>query len=168
VKTQATATTKRRHAKTRSGPSKLREVYWQWSKNGQPDPVILADIVKAVVRAAQPEKIVLFGSAARGEMGPDSDYDILVIKAGKFSFWRELRKIYENLPGSAPVDVVLATPEVVAQYRDTHCLVYCPAMKKGKIIYDSKTLPAGGSARVVKSSAKQPRLRQNGRLRRVP
>ena len=46
-------------------------------KQGKPDPAIVADIVKAVVRAAKPEKIVLFGSAARGEMGPDSDYDLL-------------------------------------------------------------------------------------------
>jgi predicted nucleotidyltransferase len=168
VKTHATANTKRYQAKPRSRPSKRREVYWNWSKNGKADPTILAGIVKAVVRAAKPEKIVLFGSAARGEMGPNSDYDILVIKAGKFNFWRELTRIYKNLPGTAPVDVVLATPEVVEQYRDTHCLVYCPAMKEGKIIYDSKTLPAGGSARVVKSSAKQPRVRQNGRLRRVP
>ena len=48
-------------------------------KQGKPDPAIVADLVKRVVAAAQPEKIVLFGSAARGEMGPDSDYDILVL-----------------------------------------------------------------------------------------
>src|SRR5713101_3036301 len=42
---------------------------------GKPDPAIVADIVERIVRAASPEKIVLFGSAARGEMGPDSDLD---------------------------------------------------------------------------------------------
>ena len=36
----------------------------------------------ALVEAAQPEKIILFGSAARGEMGPDSDVDLLVVKSG--------------------------------------------------------------------------------------
>jgi hypothetical protein len=36
---------------------------------GKPDPAILADVVKRVVEAANPEKIVLFGSAARGTMG---------------------------------------------------------------------------------------------------
>jgi hypothetical protein len=41
-------------------------------KQGNPDPVILADIVQRVVEAAAPEKIVLFGSAARGTMGSDS------------------------------------------------------------------------------------------------
>jgi predicted nucleotidyltransferase len=49
-------------------------------RKGKPDPAILADIVKRVVEAAKPEKVVLFGSAARGTMGPDSDLDLLVIK----------------------------------------------------------------------------------------
>ena len=51
-------------------------------KLGKPDPAILADIIKRVVEAAAPEKIVLFGSAARGTMGLTSDLDLLVIKGG--------------------------------------------------------------------------------------
>jgi predicted nucleotidyltransferase len=51
-------------------------------RRGKPDPAIVADIVRRIVRAAKPERIVLFGSAARSEMGPDSDYDVLVIKGG--------------------------------------------------------------------------------------
>jgi predicted nucleotidyltransferase len=54
-------------------------------QDGKPDPAVLATIIREVVEAAGPEKIVLFGSAARGTMGPNSDYDILVIKKGKFS-----------------------------------------------------------------------------------
>jgi uncharacterized protein len=152
----------------RTPPTDDRHIYWKWSENGKPDPKILADIVRAVVRAAQPEKIVLFGSAARGEMGPDSDYDVLVIKGGKYNVWRELTKIYQSLPGTAPVDLVLATPENIERYRDTPCLVYCPALKEGKLIYESRPLSAGGSARVGKSSAQQSRLRETGRRRRVP
>ena len=41
-------------------------------RRGNPDPVVLADIVNRIVEAAEQEKIVLFGSAARGEMGPDT------------------------------------------------------------------------------------------------
>ena len=40
---------------------------------------ILADIVERLVRAYYPERIYLFGSVARGETGPDSDYDILLL-----------------------------------------------------------------------------------------
>ena len=111
-------------------------------KQGKPDPLILADLVKRVVEAADPEKIVLFGSAARGEMGPNSDYDLLVIKGGKFNYWRVLTRIYRQLPGTAPVDVVLVTSEDAERYRDTHCLVICPALREGKVIYDSQAVSA--------------------------
>src|ERR1700722_4722838 len=95
-------------------------------QRGKPDPAIIADLVKAVVRAAKPEKIVLFGSAARGEMGPNSDYDLLVIKAGKFNYWRVLRDIYRELPGIAAVDAVLVSSEAIERYGDSPYLVYYP------------------------------------------
>lgn len=111
---------------------------------GKPDPAILADIVKRVVEAAIPEKIVLFGSAARGTMGPDSDLDLLVIKGGKFNRDRVTTAIIRALRGKeAPVDVVVVTPEEVERYRDTHCLVICPALREGKVVYDAQTSPAG-------------------------
>lgn len=43
---------------------------------------VLAEIVNRIVRVAAPERIVLFGSAARGEAGPGRDLDLLVIKPG--------------------------------------------------------------------------------------
>ena len=41
----------------------------------------LDEVVRRLVAAFRPERIYLFGSAARGEAGPDSDYDLLVIVA---------------------------------------------------------------------------------------
>jgi hypothetical protein len=35
----------------------------------------------------------------------------------------------------AAVDVVVVTPEEVARYRDTPCLVICPALREGKVVY---------------------------------
>ena len=46
------------------------------------DQKTLDDIIRRIVEVAHPEKILLFGSAARGEMGPNSDVDLLVIKSG--------------------------------------------------------------------------------------
>jgi predicted nucleotidyltransferase len=106
------------------------------TKQGKLDPAILTDIVDRVVRAAEPERIVLFGSAARGTMGPNSDVDLLVIKGGKFNRDRVTREIYRQLSGAdAAFDVVVVTPEEVERYRDSHCLVICPAMREGKIVY---------------------------------
>jgi predicted nucleotidyltransferase len=106
-------------------------------QDGKPDPAVLATIIREVVEAAGPEKIVLFGSAARGAMGPNSDYDILVIKKGKFSHDRVAEAIYRNLSGTAPVDVVVASTTEVERYRDAFCLVICPALREGKVIYEA-------------------------------
>jgi predicted nucleotidyltransferase len=104
-------------------------------KRGRPDPGILADTIKRVVQAAKPDKVVMFGSAARGTMGPDSDLDLLVIKGGKFDRHRITTAIYRNLSGAIAVDAVVVTPEEVERYRDTHCLVICPALREGKVVY---------------------------------
>ena len=96
----------------------------------------LAEIVRRVVEVAQPDRIIMFGSAARGEMGPNSDVDLLVIKAGAHR--RDLAgRIYCNMHGvGQAVDIIVVTPEDVERYRDTHCLVICPALKEGQVIYE--------------------------------
>ncbi len=43
------------------------------------DPSPLAEAVRRLVKAYRPERIYLFGSVARGDPGPDSDYDLLVV-----------------------------------------------------------------------------------------
>jgi len=40
---------------------------------------VLAEIVRRLVKGFQPERIYLFGSRARGDAGPDSDYDLLMV-----------------------------------------------------------------------------------------
>src|SRR5262245_31822918 len=102
----------------------------------RPDPTVLADVVQRIVRVAKPERIVLFGSAARGTMGPESDVDLLVIKGGKFQRSRLLDQIYGSMHGvGVSVDVIVVTPEEVERYRDTPCLVICPALREGKVVY---------------------------------
>ena len=97
----------------------------------------LQEIIRRIVAVAQPEKIILFGSAARGEMGPNSDADFLVIKSGAHR--RELAgDIYMNLIGvGQAVDVVVVTPEDVERYRDCPALIIEPALREGKVVYGS-------------------------------
>ena len=71
-----------------------------------------------------------------GEMGPNSDIDLLVIKGGKFNRGRVDNRDLSSPGGAdAAVDVVVVTPEEVERYRNSHCLVICPAMKEGKVVY---------------------------------
>ena len=97
----------------------------------------LDDIVRRIVEVAQPEKIILFGSAARGEMGPHSDLDLLIIKSGADSL-DLMGRIYSRLYGvDAAVDLVVATPEDIERYKDSHALVYKHAIREGLVLYES-------------------------------
>ncbi len=96
----------------------------------------LQEIIRRIVEVAQPEKIILFGSAARGEMCFHSDVDLLVIKRGEFHQSRLTGEIYMNLFGvGQAVDVIVVTPEEVERYRHTHCLVIKPALQEGRVVY---------------------------------
>jgi len=106
-------------------------------RGGRPDPDVLRRIIRRIVEVAAPEKIILFGSAARGEMNWHSDVDLLVIKSGVHRL-HTAERIHENLWGvRVPVDVVVATPEDLERYGDSHCLVYKPALRDGKVVYVS-------------------------------
>jgi len=110
--------------------------------SNQSDAGVLEDVVRRIVEVAHPERIVLFGSAARGQaahrivIGPNSDLDLLVIKGGWYKYHDMMEMIYRCLRGvEAAVDVVLVTPEQVERYRDTHCLVIKPALREGREVY---------------------------------
>jgi len=118
---------------------------------------VLAEVVRRVVEACQPESIVLFGSAARGEMTEHSDLDLLVIKGGKYNQHRVHETIAQSLYGiDFAVDLILATPETIERYRDSWCLVYYPALREGRIIYGKRTTGRRRPPRVVVQGQKQP------------
>ncbi len=97
---------------------------------------ILDEIVRRIVEVAQPEKIIMFGSAARDELGPHSDVDLLVVKSDVKHRHRLVGDIYMNLFGvDQAVDVVVTTPEDLERYGDAIGLVYRPALREGKVIY---------------------------------
>ena len=101
------------------------------------DDVTLDDIVRRVVDVAQPRKIILFGSAARGDLGPDSDVDLLVISDTEDT--RELAaRIHRGLRGvRVAVDATVVTPAHVQRYKDSLGLVIKPALREGKVVYDA-------------------------------
>jgi uncharacterized protein len=69
----------------------------------QPDEAqVLAEIVRRVLTVTDPDKIILFGSRARGEARPDSDYDILVIGPSDERQSRRTAPLY--LEGVGPED----------------------------------------------------------------
>jgi len=97
---------------------------------------LLDEIVRRIVQVARPDKIILFGSAARGRLGPNSDLDLLVIKRGRFHRGRLTEEIYMNLFGvGQAVDVIVVSAEDVRRYGHHPALVIYPALREGKVIY---------------------------------
>ena len=100
------------------------------------DPSILDDIIRRVVEVAQPEKIILFGSAARGDMNRHSDVDLLIVKEGVDAL-DLMGQIYRNLRGvGVAVDAIVVSPRDVERYKDSHALVIKPALREGKVVYE--------------------------------
>jgi len=101
-----------------------------------PRRAVLDEIVRRIIEVAQPDRIILFGSAARGQMGPDSDIDLLVIKAGIASRRTLAQQIYLHLFGvPTPVDVIVVTPQDVERFRDRVGSIIGPALRDGKEVY---------------------------------
>ena len=101
------------------------------------DPV-LRKIVDGVLSVADPERIVLFGSRARGEAGPDSDYDVLVVEprapgAGTARRSGTLRRAIGGV--GASIDILLATPDEVEDWRDGIAHVLTVASREGRVLH---------------------------------
>lgn len=102
----------------------------------EPDPALLRDIVERIVRATRPERIVLLGSAADGRMQPHSDLDVLVVKAGTYRRIDVMHAIRRELRGlGVAVDLVVATPEELAEHGSNPALVYASALQSGRELY---------------------------------
>lgn len=98
----------------------------------------LEELIRRIVEVADPQKIILFGSAVKGTMGPHSDLDVLVVKPGEYNQIRATQSIYRSLRGFPyAVDVIVNTPERVERYKDCWALIQYPATHDGIVIYDA-------------------------------
>lgn len=97
----------------------------------------LKKTISIIVQVMDPDRIILFGSCARGNNKRESGYDLLVLKHG-IKKQRELsHKIYVSFKNiGAPVDVIVANLERYEQLKDDPYLIYSEAAKYGKIVYE--------------------------------
>jgi predicted nucleotidyltransferase len=97
---------------------------------------LLDEVVKRTVKAVQPLRIILFGSAARGTMGQDSDLDLLVVVPDGVHRRRTAQAVYKSLKGIGfAKDVVVVTESDIREYGDNPSLVIYPALRQGKELY---------------------------------
>lgn len=100
------------------------------------DDGVVEEVVRRIVAVARPEKVVLFGSVARGtRVRPDRDLDLLVVKEGAHR--RKLTaEIHARLAGvGRAVDVVVVTPEDIERFGGSPALIIEPALREGRVVY---------------------------------
>jgi predicted nucleotidyltransferase len=100
------------------------------------DENVIQEITRRIVRAANPVKVILFGSRGRGEAAASSDLDILVIEdevGSRLEEVRRLRRVVRDL--NVPIDLVVFDRAYAERYADIPGTVLYPAHKEGRILY---------------------------------
>jgi predicted nucleotidyltransferase len=92
--------------------------------------------LQTLIEVARPERIILFGSHARGEASEDSDLDFLVIEAHVEDRAKEMVRLRRALrPLRTPVDVLVYSTEDVARWGDQPGSALYWALREGKVVY---------------------------------
>lgn len=98
-------------------------------------PVVVDDIVASV----HPERIVLFGSLARGEDGPDSDIDLLVVLSSKEDrpAWEHSAEIHQAVTAPVPLDIVVTDLDELARRGHLRSTIFATAAREGRVLHDA-------------------------------
>ena len=96
---------------------------------------MLDSIIERIVEVASPERIILFGSAAHGDFGRDSDIDLLIVKDGEDTLTLMSRIYGEMQRVGAAVDALVVSSEDVERYKDSHALIIKSALQDGVVVY---------------------------------
>ena len=93
-------------------------------------------MVELIVERFHPEKVILFGSHARGEAGPDSDVDLLIVMPVKGSRREKAVQIGVALQDiRVPKDIIVTTPENFEWRKEISGTIERPADREGMVLY---------------------------------
>ncbi len=105
----------------------------------QIDSRLMAEIVRRIVDVMHPEKVILFGSQARGEARPESDIDLLVIAKSNQPRYRRSAPLYGALSDIlTSMDILVYSPEEVDDWSGVRQAFVTTAIREGKVLYESQ------------------------------
>lgn len=113
-------------------------------------------MVERIVQHFYPDQIILFGSHGRGDAGPNSDVDLLVVLAVEGSIRDkrlEIRRALHDIP--VPLDIVASRPEAFAWRKDVIGTIEWEAMREGKILYANARGRRHRDSRVARQGRKR-------------
>lgn len=93
-------------------------------------------LVQRIIDEVHPLRILVFGSAARGDFGAHSDVDVLVVMPDGVHRRRTAQLLYRRIRGvGIPFDILVATPTDLNRQKDNIGLIYRTILQEGKEIY---------------------------------
>ncbi len=97
----------------------------------------MQEMVQRILEVAQPEKIILFGSYARGDATEHSDIDILIIQHSDLPRHKRATPIRLALLGLFPSkDIVVYTPEEVEDWKTASTSFIASVLREGRVLYE--------------------------------
>lgn len=97
----------------------------------------ISEMAKRIRREIRPDRIILFGSRARGAGRPGSDYDLLIVARSHLPRWRRAAAVYQLLAGvGVPKDILWWTPEEVEEWRGVRSHFISTVLREGKVLYE--------------------------------
>ena len=98
---------------------------------------LIAAMVDRIVHDFHPMRVILFGSYARGDAGPKSDVDLLVVfsdVSNKRKAAVEIRRTLVDFPVGK--DIIVTTPAEIGRRGDLVGTVLRPALREGRVLYE--------------------------------
>ena len=96
----------------------------------------IKSITDQIVKKYKAQKVILFGSAARGEFDPEkSDLDFFVVKDDRRKKFRRMQTLYRLVKKNLPADFIVYTPKEVAERSKLGDPFILSILREGKILY---------------------------------
>ena len=97
----------------------------------------LREMVRRIVQTVDPDRVILFGSRARGEARPDSDYDLLIVAPTTLPVTERTGPLHVTLSGlGVPKEVIWRTEDEIAKWRDARSHFLTTVVRTGRVVYE--------------------------------
>jgi len=104
---------------------------------GQHFDFYLGEVIKEIKKKYRPERIILFGSAARGQTKKWSDADLVIIKNTDKKFYDRIEEVSLLVDHLIPLDILVYTPKELREMTKWNYFIQNEVLAKGKVLYEA-------------------------------
>ena len=102
------------------------------------EQTLVQEVVRRLLTVSKPDRIILFGSAATGQMTRDSDIDLLVVASSPANTLEERTRLRQSLRGLGfAFDVFIMAADRFEESKNIFGGIAYPAHKYGRVIYEA-------------------------------